>query len=161
MQGVPERILARVQGRVIPQGDCLISTCTRHGTRGYRSITFSEGGERAQMLVHRVAWIGVNGPISDGMTVHHRCFNTSCVNVEHMEHMELMDNHENARRTGGADWPIGTCKRGHDDSVHLRPVRSNGGRGCLQCKRDRDAARDQRAEKRARAERRRKEDADS
>lgn len=37
------------------------------------------------VYAHRVAWEEANGPIPDGMCVHHRCETPACVNVAHME----------------------------------------------------------------------------
>lgn len=37
------------------------------------------------VLTHRVAWEAANGPIPDGMQIHHVCRNRLCQNVAHME----------------------------------------------------------------------------
>lgn len=38
---------------------------------------------------HRRYWKAANGPIPDGFQVHHACRNTSCVNPDHLEALEL------------------------------------------------------------------------
>jgi len=42
--------------------------------------------------VHRIAWILVNGPIPEGLTVEHKCRNRACINVAHMELVTLQEN---------------------------------------------------------------------
>ncbi|MHC9517499.1 HNH endonuclease [Prescottella equi] len=56
------------------------------------------------------------------MTVDHTCKQRRCVNPEHLR---LLTNFENARRTGGRDWPLGQCVNGHSN-IHLQRV--DGGR---------------------------------
>jgi hypothetical protein len=50
-------------------------------TAGYGE-TFRDGKVQ---YAHRLAWADANGPIPEGMTVHHLCENRRCINVEHME----------------------------------------------------------------------------
>ncbi|WP_394355602.1 HNH endonuclease signature motif containing protein [Pseudoclavibacter albus] len=73
------------------------------------------------VLAHRAAWEHVHGQVPCGMTLDHICKQRVCVNPEHLR---LMSNFENARRTSGYDWPIGQCKYGHPSS-EMR-VRRNG-----------------------------------
>lgn len=42
--------------------------------------------------IHRVAYVAFNGPIPDGITIHHTCHNTSCVNPAHLELSRLVEN---------------------------------------------------------------------
>jgi len=69
-------------------------------------------------LAHRAAWTAVYGQIPEGMTIDHLCKNRRCVNVEHLR---LLTNYENARRTSGRDWPLGQCVNGHSDE-HLANI---------------------------------------
>lgn len=51
--------------------------------RGYGQATRSQ--PRRKVYVHREAWENANGPIPAGRTIHHRCGQRTCLNVEHME----------------------------------------------------------------------------
>lgn len=62
------------------------------------------------VTAHRAAWAHVNGQIPEGMTIDHLCKTRPCVRVDHLR---LLSNYENARRTGGRDWPLGQCVNGH------------------------------------------------
>jgi hypothetical protein len=43
------------------------------------------------VLAHALAWEQEHGPVPKGFTVHHRCENKLCVNVEHMELLTRKD----------------------------------------------------------------------
>ena len=51
----------------------------------------------------------------------------------------MLENFENARRTFGSDWALGTCKHGHPDSLQKfrKEKRKSGGyywkRYCSEC----------------------------
>lgn len=106
----PARVIERVLSRIVISADgCHISTYST-GSHGYAQVGWSEAGKSTVTLAHRVAWIASNGPIADGMTVDHTCKQRRCVNVEHLR---ILTNYENARRTFGRDWPLGQCANGH------------------------------------------------
>ena len=50
------------------------------------------------VLAHRYAWTRDHGPIPDGMTIDHVCFERSCVNTEHLR---LATHAENTRNLSG------------------------------------------------------------
>lgn len=121
---IPERVAARAFSAWHPgDGGCHVSTYSV-STHGYAQIGWG-GQVRGGTTAHRAAWTHVHGPIPDGMVVDHTCGNRRCVNVDHLR---LLSNYENARRTLGRDWPLGECINGHDNS-HL-VVRS----GKLKCR---------------------------
>ena len=83
------------------------------------------------VLAHRASWVYAHGTqIPEGMTIDHQCKNRRCVNPEHLR---LLTNFENARRTDGRDWPIGECVHGHPNSM-LR--KRNGKWECRECSRE-------------------------
>jgi hypothetical protein len=47
---------------------------------------------------HRVAWERANGPIPEGMQIHHKCNNRLCVNPDHLEPLTRFD-HDRLRPT--------------------------------------------------------------
>ena len=113
------------------------------GSHGYAQIGWSarrEGGHKTRgTLAHRAAWTAVYGQIPEGQTIDHLCKNRRCVNIEHLR---LLPNFENARRTSGRDWPLGYCRNGHRNDDHLH--QQKGGKWvckpCLQDSRDRYVA---------------------
>jgi hypothetical protein len=131
---LPQRVIDRVLSRVVVDGDCLLSTYSPISDAGYRQVGWSGEGGVHKLLCHRVAWIAKHGPIPEGLTVHHECFNTACVNVEHLG---LMETFENTRRQRGQDWPVGTCKRNHPNSELVREGRQRVCRLCRKASVDR------------------------
>lgn len=131
---IPERVIERVMSKVVmgPNG-CHVSTYST-GSHGYAQIGWQLGnGVRTTTLCHRAAWAGVHGPIPISMTVDHQCpvRNRRCVNVRHLR---LLPNLENARRTDGRDWELGTCINGHSAELWRpkSPVRIKG--YCTACR---------------------------
>lgn len=52
------------------------------------------------IYAHRMAWELQNGPIPVGLQIDHRCYNTWCVNVRHMEVVTMLENIRRRRRAG-------------------------------------------------------------
>lgn len=78
---------------------------------GYAIVSTKPKGQKSQLyLAHRAAWTYANGPIPDGYTVDHTCFNKACVNPAHLR---LLTNPDNAARRGGHAFPLGECSNGH------------------------------------------------
>ena len=126
---IPERVAQRALTRYTldPSTGCHISTYSV-ASHGYAQIGWHEDGERTVTLVHRVVWAATFGPIPEGMTVDHMCKRRTCCNVEHLR---LLTNYENARRTDGRDWPVGRCINGHPNSESYQQPR--GKRICRPC----------------------------
>lgn len=110
---VPERVAERAYTNVEVRADgCWISRYST-GSHGYAQIGWQskEDGRRV-VLAHRAAWVHVNGQVPLGLTFDHICKNRPCVNPDHLR---LMSNFENARRTDGRDWEFGKCANGHSN----------------------------------------------
>lgn len=125
---IPAAAAARAHDRHIKaENGCHISTYSvaSHGYAqiGWMTKQHGHGGTTA----HRAAWVHVHGQIPDGMTIDHVCKNRRCVNVDHMR---MLTNYENARRTDGRDWPLGECANGHPNSENIDV---NGKHHCRIC----------------------------
>lgn len=131
---IPLRVITRATQRFVldPSTGCHVSTYST-GSHGYAQIGWWDRikGGSVMTLVHRVVWEDAFGEIPEGMTVDHMCKRRACCNVEHLR---LLSNFENARRTSGRDWPVGRCINGHPNSeLHTQP---NGRRVCRPCHND-------------------------
>jgi hypothetical protein len=145
MRPIPGHVARRALTRyVVDEDGCHVSTYSV-ASHGYAQIGWQSKAEgRAGTLAHRAAWVAVHGQIPLGMTLDHLCKNRRCVNTDHLR---LLPNYENARRTNGWDWPLGECRNGHPNSMLRR--QSDGRIKCQQCRRDTVARYD--AKRRAKA----------
>ena len=86
------RFLAKVR---VTTGCWSWTGCTQSRGYGVFAITRTHN-----MLAHRFAYEALVGPIPDGMTIDHLCFNRRCVSPEHLEPVPLSINvkRANARR---------------------------------------------------------------
>lgn len=83
--------------------------------RGYGSI--GEGGRGGRkLLVHRLAYELLVGPIPESLTLDHLCRVKRCVNPAHLEPVTRA---ENTRRSPyNVIRNTGRCHRGHDQAFH-------------------------------------------
>lgn len=70
---------------------------TAGGCHVWRAATNEKGYPRywhagKPRKAHIVAWTDANGPIPAGLTLHHTCTNTRCVNPAHLELSTRADN---------------------------------------------------------------------
>lgn len=137
---VPERVARRAIERIdVDDKGCWISRYSV-ASHGYAQVGWSlpagAGPKTRMVLAHRAAWTAVHGQVPLGMTLDHTCKQRRCVNPAHLR---LLPNFENARRTSGKDWPIGSCINGHS-AASLRPIKRRSkdgsprwGRTCDEC----------------------------
>lgn len=93
---------------------------------GYGRVS-SPGKHGAPLLVHRVLYEWMVGPIPDGMELHHTCRVPSCCNPAHME---PVTHAENIRRgAGNGNREKVECPQGHPYDY----VSPSGRRGCRRC----------------------------
>ncbi|WP_354002523.1 HNH endonuclease signature motif containing protein [Agromyces larvae] len=98
-------------------------------SRGYGQI--NSGGR--MLKAHRVAWELLRGPIPEGLTIDHLCYNPPCVNPWHMDPVTI---EENSRRVRANQFKgQEACKRGHAYTPENTRLREWGGRSCRQCDR--------------------------
>lgn len=112
---IPPRVAERAATRWSPgPTECRPSTYSL-ASHGYPQIGWVEAGRKYMVTAHRAAWVYAHGEqIPVGMTVDHMCKTKQCMNPNHMR---LLTNFENARRTGGRDWPLGQCAHGHSNDL--------------------------------------------
>lgn len=115
---IPDRVAERAATRYVEdENGCHVSTYSV-ASHGYAQIGWQQQGGRWVVVAHRASWVYAHGTqIPEGMTIDHLCKNRRCVNPEHLR---LLSNFENARRTSGDDWPIGECKHGHPNKFLRR-----------------------------------------
>ena len=119
---IPDRVAERAATRYTVEGQCWVSTYSV-ASHGYAQVGWTDKEYRQGVTAHRAAWVHHAGQqIPEGMTVDHTCKNRRCVNPDHLR---VLSNFDNARRTSGRDWPLGQCANGHDDK-HL--IFTDGGR---------------------------------
>lgn len=124
----------------IPHAGCLMFMGAVN-SRGYGQIKV----EDKKLLVHRVAYMALVGPIPDELVIDHKCRNPSCWNPLHLEVVTQAENvfrgfsphANNARKT--------ECDNGHpftEGNFRVEP-QPNGKvmRRCLICRRARDLIR--------------------
>lgn len=70
---------------------CEISTWLRN-QKGYAARSKRIGKKVTKVYAHRLAWETANGPIPEGMTVHHLCGVKPCVNPLHLELRSVSEN---------------------------------------------------------------------
>jgi hypothetical protein len=109
-------------------GDCWVWTgCTDWGGYGHIQL------EKRTQRVHRVAYEVWVGPIPEGMTVDHLCFNTSCIRPSHLRLLTRSENSRNQRSAFKTH-----CVNGHEytDENTLIEVKQHGlsQRRCRTCR---------------------------
>ena len=104
--------------------------------KGYGTRTL---GGRTQM-VHRLAWEAANGPVPQGMELHHTCFNRRCREVSHLALVSHRDNLLASPTTLAAQNAAKThCVNGHAFDIENTYV-WKGKRYCRACNRARKQA---------------------
>lgn len=124
--GIDQRILR------LP-GPCWVWTGAKN-PRGYGNIGYQGKTYKA----HRFVYERLVGPIPEGMTLDHLCFNSLCVNPEHLEPCTNAENNRRGTSLSAMRARQTHCVRGHEftpDNTYIRPGR--GGRRCKTCDRAR------------------------
>jgi len=128
---IPDAVFHRALTFVRSVGGHVISRYSV-GSHGYAQIGWQQERRTVTVLCHRLVWIARYNVIPDDMTVDHRCKVRRCINLDHLR---LIPNLENARRTAGRDWPLGECVNGHPDVLYWHQPASGGKGYCRECRR--------------------------
>lgn len=116
------------------------NTTSRPRGTGYGGMIIN--GKRIK--AHRYSFAAFNGPLIPGLTIHHKCYNTLCVNPDHLVQLTNKENildgngftAKNARKTH--------CPRGHaysEENIYWHTNRNGLGRLCKTCMRAKDRLR--------------------
>ena len=87
---------------------------------------------------YRLVWEAANGPLPDGLVLHHLCENVACVRPDHLDpitHAEHSSIHLAERNRGRAPTH---CPSGHaytpDNTIAVRSTRDGVYRQCRTCR---------------------------
>lgn len=95
---------------------CVIWTGGTDNGYGYLRVNGRE------VRAHRYAWERENGPIPDGMVIDHKCWERSCVNVDHLRlatRQQNVQNRSGARKGRVHDLPRGVNRNGRGYSARV------------------------------------------
>ena len=106
---------------------------------GYGVIARGDGKGRLLLQAHRVAYeMAYQIRLSDDerLDLHHKCFNTRCVNPKHLTAV--------TRKQHMAWHKRGFCRKGHELTDENVIIERSGARRCLTCRREYDRGRPKR-----------------
>lgn len=130
LHDLPPRIAAKI--RVNDATGCWEWTASRNA-KGYGTVSRQAYGEN---LAHRLTYRLLVGPIPEGMECDHLCRVHECVLPLHLEPVPHVVNVQ--RGMAGAAYRLApTCIRGHAWTPETTRFRTNGGRVCIECARQR------------------------
>ncbi|UZF57728.1 HNH endonuclease [Gordonia polyisoprenivorans] len=75
--------------------------------RGYGTWSVSLAGRCTSVRPHRVAWFLTHGVLDEGVVIDHKCGTRTCVNPQHLDAVEHLENIARISPTGWAVVPIG------------------------------------------------------
>jgi hypothetical protein len=103
-------ILERVRCRIAVQDNGCWLWLGPKGQDGYGRVG-SGGRNGSPLLVHRVTYEAVCGPVPDGLELDHLCRVRACCNPAHLEAVTRLENVRRGLRGPGSK--LSHCRRGH------------------------------------------------
>ena len=99
-----------------------------YGVRKARRLGFTT------VLRHVQAWVEANGPVPEGLEIHHRCRVKACYEAEHLQALTHAENCAEDPPFVVAVWRTGRCQRDHvlnEETIYVSP---RGQRRCKVCR---------------------------
>ena len=109
LREMPEWWPTRIEPRLVREDGCLVWTGAVDGRYAVVSLPDSIAGRGVIVKVHRVSYLREHGSIPYGWTVDHRCGNTRCCQISHLDACAQQINmaragHLMSRGSPGIDW---------------------------------------------------------
>ncbi len=130
-----ERFLAKVNkdGPLFRGTHCWL-WLGRRARDGYGQFGFYTKGLKL-FSAHRYLYEALRGPIPVGLSADHLCRNTSCVNPDHIEIVDIRSNILRGTAPAALNSRRATCSHGHPFDLFNTRFEKDGHRKCLACKR--------------------------
>lgn len=117
------------------ENGCWLWTGTVNAKYGAFKIGSRTYKTRRMLYAHRFIWEYLNGPIPDGLQLHHVCENKLCVNPEHLELLTVHDHvHKSPNNITYINLHQTHCHRGHEYTPE-NTYTFRGKRHCRECQR--------------------------
>lgn len=103
------------------------------GPRGHGHVDKRIDGKPRRLMVHRVVWEYLVGPIPADLELDHLCRNTCCCNPDHLEPVTSGENTRRGFSPSGLNARKNRCVHGHDFTEENTYVPPDGRRICRTC----------------------------
>lgn len=120
-------------------GDCWEWTGYK-SAKGYGAVSYPSNVRGKTHAVHRVVWAALVGPLNPGDSLDHLCRNPACANPDHLELIDIKANILRGFNPPAMNARATHCALGHEFTGDNLRLRTDGGRGCRICRRDRSRA---------------------
>lgn len=123
---MPPELIVRFSEKVDTSGECWLWTGSRSPT-GYGNVKV----RGHSLLAHRLAYMLLQGPIPEGLTLDHLCRVRHCVNPYHLEPVTQRENNRRGIGPAAVNAARQSCVNGHSltDAYLYR-----GHRLCRRCR---------------------------
>jgi len=126
MRPFEERLWGRIDKT--GEGGCWLWTRACNAA-GYGAV----GRDKKVLLVHRVVYELLVGPIPEGLHLDHLCRVRSCCNPQHLEPVTNRENWLRGQHHVAVMLRENKCQRGHEMTPENTYIKKSGGRLCREC----------------------------